>query len=463
VLKVLFIAYYFPPIGGGGVQRSVKFVKYLPEFGVAPIVLTGGNAETERWAPQDEALLRDLPPEAKVHRIHGLPPVDPPRGWGRRLRDACNLPAPFGTAWHDALVREGSRRCAEEQPDLIYVTLSPFEGAAAAAELSQRFGIPWVADLRDPWALDEMQVYVSGWHRRAAQIRMRRVLRSAALVIMNTPEAAHRLVRAFPEYQSKRVTSLTNGFDAADFQSLVHRPAPAQFRLVHTGSLHTHQGHTLARRRKWFERLGRVEPGVDFITRSHTVLLEAMRRWRSRDPRMAHQVRLILAGSLTPQDRHVAESSAVRDQITIDRYRSHPETVQLQKDAEVLFLPMHNLPPGRRATIVPGKAYEYLATGRPILAAVPDGDARDFVARAGTGLICRPHDVEAMAGLLQEQFRRWQAGQEPPQPDWDYLQRFERRELTRQLAAQLRAVVTSPAFPPAARVDRQPDANTALS
>lgn len=450
--KVLFIAYYFPPIGGGGVQRSLKFVKYLPHFGFAPQVLTAAAPPAERWSPRDEQLLADLPDEAEVHRIPNLPPVEGARGWRRRWGDVCGLETPFGRAWRQAIVADGTRICRRDRPSVIFVTLSPFEGAAAAAELARRFNLPWVADLRDPWALDEMQVFASGVHRRLARERMRRVLSSAALVIMNTPEAARRLVLAFPEFANRAVVDLTNGYDAEDFAELTHHPDPQTFRLVHTGSLHTRQGQQVARQRAWLERLGRIEPGVDFLARSPAYLLDALHRWSARDASVLQRVRLTLAGSLTAADRRLVQDSPVASLVDVGGHASHAETLQLQANADLLFLPMHNLPPGRRATIVPGKTYEYLATQRPILAAVPDGDAREFVQAAGTGSVCRPDDVDAMVNILQQRYQQWQRGAPVPAANRAAIERFERRYLTEQLAELLAPVAErAPLSAPLAR------------
>jgi glycosyltransferase involved in cell wall biosynthesis len=435
--KILFIAYYFPPIGGGGVQRSLKFVKYLPQFDWQPVVLSSGGRVEGRFAPRDQALLRDLPLNTKVHRIPGLPSPET-RSWGRRWADLTQRTSPFGVAWASAVYREGCRMCEEERPEAIYVSMSPFEGALAASALSKRYGIPWVADLRDPWALDEMQIYPSGLHRRIARQKMRRALSDASLIIMNTPEAARRLVTDFPEYRYRHVISLTNGFDAEDFRPL---PAPSSptdtFRIVHTGSLHTAFGRHVAQRRRLFETLGRIEPGVDFLSRSHVHLLEALRRWREQDPGIVRDVKLILAGSHTPADRAAAEAPAVRDLVVVDGHRSHHETVRLQQEAAMLFLPMHQLAPGRRATIVPGKTYEYLATERPILAAVPEGDAKDFVRQAGTGLICEPREIDAMVRHLSSQYRAWKNGRSTVRPNPDFINQFERRRLTARLAEEL--------------------------
>lgn len=439
--KVLFIAYYFPPIGGGGVQRSLKFVKYLPGLGYMPHVLTAGRIAEEHWSPRDEALLAELPAGVRITRIDGLPASEV-RSWNRRVRDACQLPSRFGSAWAGAVLREGARLCSEQDFDLIYVSMSPFEGAAAASALSRRFGIPWVADLRDPWALDEVQVFYSGVHRRIAQRQMRRALIDASLVIMNTPEAARRLVVAFSEYRKRPVVSLTNGYDAADYDHLFWE-RDDHFRIVHTGSLHARHGRKLASRRRLFERLGRIEPGVNLLPRSHVHLLDALRLWQARDARVARQVRLILAGSLTPEDRMMVERSAARGLVTLEGYRTHAETARLQTDADVLFLPMHQVAPGRRATIVPGKTYEYLATRRPILAAVPEGDARDFVMEAKTGLVCDPTDIEGLVGHLKVLHQAWLDHREPVKPRDDFIRQFERQRLTGVLASHFDDVMNT--------------------
>jgi glycosyltransferase involved in cell wall biosynthesis len=99
------------------------------------------------------------------------------------------------------------------------------------------------------------------------------------------------------------------------------------------------------------------------------------------------------------------------------------------RGADLLFLPMQKLPPGMRATIVPGKTYEYLASGRPILAAVPEGDARDLVLAAGTGLVCEPDDVEGMAAIIRGQIDRGHA----PTVATD-VGEYEYRQLTRRVA-----------------------------
>ena len=116
-------------------------------------------------------------------------------------------------------------------------------------------------------------------------------------------------------------------------------------------------------------------------------------------------------------------------------YATHAETIALMRSSDLLFLPMHDLPIGHRAGLVPGKTYEYMASRKPILAAVPDGDARELLEEAGSAFLCRPTDVSAMTKIISERFDSWEAGEPGPEPRPEVLQRYERRELTRQLAA----------------------------
>jgi len=113
------------------------------------------------------------------------------------------------------------------------------------------------------------------------------------------------------------------------------------------------------------------------------------------------RVRLHLAGPLTAHEEELVESVRCRDLIEVHGYLPHEEALELVRSADALFLPMHRLPRGGRSTIVPGKLYEYLASGRPVLAAVPEGDARDLVEDADWTVVCEPDDVDGIArGLL---------------------------------------------------------------
>jgi hypothetical protein len=318
----------------------------------------------------------------------------------------------------------------------VLASCVPYETAQAGARVAAELGIPWVADLEDPWALDEMRVQPTALHHQRDLRRMRSSLASAAGVIMCAQEAANRVCDALPEL-SARVCSIPIGFDGDDFRG----PSPVRehgvFRIVHTGSLHTELGlrHRSSRRAR--RVLGGTSVDVDILTRSHVFLVEALDRLLAEEPALVGRIELVLAGAQTAADRSATgERSFVRvlDQLP------HAEVLALMRSADLLFLPMQHLPPGSRAGIVPYKTYEYIATGQPILAAVPDGDVRDLLSRLGRATIVRPCDVAGMAMGIRAQMAAGGAAR-PDDVEQALVAGLERRVLVGRIAAVLDAVV----------------------
>jgi glycosyltransferase involved in cell wall biosynthesis len=321
--------------------------------------------------------------------------------------------------------------------DAIYISMSPFSSAKPTARVAAERGIPWIAGLRDPWALDEMMAYPTWLHRSLEKRRMRRVLSSASWIVVNTPEAAKRVKAAFPEL-ADRIAVNTNGYDSGDFAEPPPSGVEGRFRIAHTGYLHTEEVPRTVRKRVR-RLLGGEILDVDISTRSHLYLVEALRRIVGAEPRLRAVIEVDLAGVFSPED---PKAAADLEFVRFLGYLPHAESVALIQRADLLFLPMHKIAPGARAGIVPGKTFEYLATGKPILAAVPAGDARDYVQAAGTGLVCDPDDIAAMVGVIRAEITRWESGERPPLADAGYVEQFERKVLTRKLAATVRRVVT---------------------
>jgi glycosyltransferase involved in cell wall biosynthesis len=261
---------------------------------------------------------------------------------------------------------------------------------------------------------------------------MRRALRTASAIVMSTPEAVERVKSTFPELASRPIVSIPNGFDSADFSAGVRRRVDGKLRIVHTGYLHTELGLQHRQRRLVRRSLGGSVHGLDILTRSHVNLVEAIERVIHRNPALRDILELHLAGVLNETDRQVAERSSVA---VLHGYVSHAQSIELMRTADLLFLPMQDLPPGVRATIVPGKTYEYLASGTPVLGALPDGDARDILGEAGNALLVRPSDVEGIARAIEDAVVRFQEGSLPRPPKDDVVARFEYRRLAESLAA----------------------------
>ena len=427
-IQLLFIAYHFPPQGGGGVQRSLKFSKYLPKFGIRPSILTTDKSPNGQWTPPDPTLNSELHKNATLFRVP----------WPFRTQKKVNI---FDPSKAESIVTNTPLR--HQALDLILVSASPFSDLEFARYLAKRLSIPWIADLRDPWALDEFQIRQSRWHRRSLLKRMRQSLAGAAHIIMNTPEAERRLLSSFPEFNAEDVSSITNGYDAEDFNVTESALRTKSFNIVHAGSLHTISGIRQKRRRIEYSLLGRTERGMQSLPRSHYYLLQALTVVLQKRPTAVKNLRLLLAGALNETDLQEIENHKLSNIVIPLGYLNHSQSIQTIKNANLLFLPMHSLNHCERSSIVPGKAYEYMATGNRILAAVPDGDAKDFLLQCGTASLCNPTDVSSMVKDILAQYDSWHNQQPTPIPNWSFIKNFERTQLTAKLANVIKKVVHS--------------------
>ena len=281
--SVLFHSYHFPPTGGSGAQRPARFVRYLPEFGYEPLVVTAPRPGEERWTPRDISLAAEVPQGTTVRRLPGPEPASS-TGWRHRAERWLRLRDPWTRGWIDGSTRLAVEAARAADVDLVYAWMQPYASAEAAAQIAAEIERPWIADLGDPWALDEMMIYPTALHRRLERRLMSRVLESAAAIVMSTPEAARRLRHELPELCDKIVRAVPNGFDSHDFERRAPERDDGVFRIVHTGYLHTDLGYRQHRTASFRRLLGGAAPGVDILSRSHLYLIEAVERVPSRAP-----------------------------------------------------------------------------------------------------------------------------------------------------------------------------------
>jgi len=440
--SLLYLSYLFPPRGGAGVQRSLKFAKYLPEFGWQPLIIAnGGRASDGVTQMKDDTLLRDLPRDTVLRYTTDETKVD---NKFRRWFNSTDT-----SAWWVKPAVEAARKLLQQHtPSAILVTMSPFTAAEAGMQLKRETHLPLILDLRDPWALDETKIYPTRLHAALDMAAMSRALRSADLIIMNTPHSAAAVRDSFNLPDSTRIISLTNGFDEDDFAKTAAQVLPADadtLRIVHTGLFHCEWASIwddLLAKRGLINKFKYPRRAINLWTRTPRYLLEAMQR-------ATGKFELVLVGELTPADKSMLEDSPLRDRIKILGYRSHDESVAWLKSADLLFLPNHTPLDGEPALIVPGKTYEYLGARRPILAMGPSGDMRNFIRDTNTGTTLDGDDVSAAAEALNQFHRAKLAGQSLYHPDFEQIERFERRNLTQQLAEELNKLTATVPHRPA--------------
>lgn len=420
-MRVLLIAHYFPPDGGAGSQRPASFAQHLPGLGVELTVIARDIDDSTRGAydPSDTTLVA--------------------RTDGARIRRARKR---AGESWTDSLEREARAAIAAERPDVILVTLSPFEHARAGFALRGEFGIPVVLDLRDPWALDGWHTYRHHFEWRRARDTMRDALEAADGVIMNVPHARVAAETLAPRRGKHPYGVVTNGWEEADFATESDVPKGQKFRIRFAGSFVCRfmRERSLLRRIRAALR-GRGE-AIDERGRSPLFLLEAIRSLRE-DPLLGdigQDFVLEIAGAREPETKLIIAETGSEAYVRQLGYLPHSESARFISEADALLLPMHGLPVGARARMVPGKLYEYFGTGRPILGLCPEGDARDWISRDPRSRVADPVDPDDIAAKLCEMHALWRRGEMVHSRRAAWTRDFTRRAQAEHLVAYLASV-----------------------
>ena len=228
--NVLVISYFFPPLGGPGVQRVQKFVKYLPEFGWNPLVLSVKNVE---YIAYDESLLDEIE-NAEIYHSESFDPMrilyllehfrrkKTPRIYHkiaenkkRFWRDIFPVDSKIG--WLPFALKKGKYIFRTHKIDAIFATVGPYSDAVLGYLLAKKFGIPLVVDYRDLWKGKPDISYFSNWHRNFAEKTEKKILQFAAKIVMNTEFSRRKITKLFPQIEKNKFTVIYNGWDKSDF------------------------------------------------------------------------------------------------------------------------------------------------------------------------------------------------------------------------------------------------------
>lgn len=455
--KVLIIAYYFPPIGGSGTQRPVKFVKYLPDFGWQPYVITTdkpyGHAAKSAES-RDETLLADIPSDVQVWRIP-TPQPKPVQRLARWLRwQPAKAPAPvyasandytttteaslpFTTRlrrlllsplylveqppvdpalyWALRIVPMARRLIRQEKIDLIMTTVPPWSPLLTGSLLQRLTGRPWVADFRDPWT-DDKFIYFPTPRQRQLDQHLERTLLNQADAIISVTQPVLDGLRQKTSSPNKPFALIPNGWDQDDFPQLAAIRAGLPLLgshdnlivLRHPGS--AYQGEPLP-------------------------LLWALAHL---EPALSQRLRFHLIGYVHPQDRAEIENSPYAERFVLEEERvSHPEALRLMREAHVLLL----LRKGLDASS--GKIFEYMVSGRPVLTiGAKEGVAAGLVRETGIGCVADPDEIDNLTRMLQRIVVDYEGFvDEYYQPNWNAIAVYERRNLTNHLVKLLNQVI----------------------
>jgi glycosyltransferase involved in cell wall biosynthesis len=431
--KVLLVTYYFPPSGGAGVQRCLKFVKYLREFGWEPVVLTARDADYPAF---DETLLREIPDGVAVYRSKIFEPYNFYRKLtGKKIGESMDIATlsrdstqkrklserfaewirswifipDARIGWKYFAVKMGREIIRKEKIDVILSSAPPYTCHLIGQALSRQSGRPWVCDFRDSWV---------GWLSAAKrsglphQIELKmegRVLQHAHRILTVSPGVQEDLLSRHPELRDDRWLLLPNGYDASDFQNITPLPpdGPGKLTITYTGSL--------------------------YGNRNPNYLFQAVRELLQEDPTWRDDLRFNFVGRVGQSIQNLLNDAEFAGMVQLIPYLAHQESIQYLLSADLLLLIIDDAPANRG--ILTGKLYEYLGARKPILALAPEGNAADLIRDVKAGFVVPPKNVAAIKQTLREIRIRWKnQSLETGLFDAEKIRALDRKALTAQLA-----------------------------
>jgi len=435
--RALIITYYWPPAGGPGVQRVLKFTKYLPDFGWQPIVLTVQDGE---YPATDGSLVDEIIPLCRVYRTKSFQPyrwyrrftgiareetiptsvLADTRGlnWKKRLSHwvRANLFIPDAhIGWLPYAVKTGYELIKRERINVLFSSSPPPTAHLIAQELARKSGLTWVADFRDPWT--DIHYYEHVLRSRITQRLDSKleasVLQAASVVtsISQTDISRYRI-----RVPQTKYVFLPNGFDSDDFEGVDVSKRSSKFCIMHLGTM-----------------------GKE---RNPKILFEVLSDLIKRDEFFGQNVSLTLVGIVEDPVQMDIERYGLRSIVRRIPYLPHSEALRYMAEATILLLPITNTRDNRG--IVPGKMFEYLGARKPILGyGHVCGDAAQILQQTDAGCVLAYDDYEGTRRFLIRSYIQW-GGQEPLSGgDISEISTFDRRHLTESLAQIFEALVRS--------------------
>ena len=438
--RVLIISYYWPPTGGSGVQRWVKFAKYLPEEGWQPVIYTPENPEQ---LAKDTSLEAEVPEETEVIKTHIIEPyelykkvlrksghskeaveVNPVNAQHKSLLQKAamwvrgNLFRPDPRClWIRPSVRFLKKYLAEHPVDLIVSTGPPQSMHLIGLRLARETGLPWIADFRDPWTKIfyfkhlQMTKATERWHEKMEK----KVLDEASAVVAVSPLVQ----QEFQAMTDTPVELITNGFDECDFEGSECTEAyggpEKNFTITHTG-LFAADGNP-------------------------TVLWDVLSEKCAKDEQFRKLLKIKLIGKNDEQIIKALEDRGLKDMLEDMGYQPHSAAVQEQRTASVLILPLRKEPEYK--AVLPGKLFEYLASFRPVLGiGQTDGAMAMILNETKTGKVIDWEDKEGISEYIEKCWKMHLEGRLTT--EGADLSHFTRRSITRRMVQLFERLASHP-------------------
>lgn len=424
--KVLIITYYWPPSGGAGVQRWLKFAKYLPEYGWEPIIYTIDNEDN--YLSEDKTIANEV---AGISVIRGKA-WEPIKAYerfigkknkekvtlnflseGRKLsfkqKIAMFIRGNFFIPDAKILWLRNSKKILhrflqENKIDAVVSTGPPQTCHLIGNYVHQQFNIPWIVDFRDPWTqidfFDSLKLTpIARWlHKRMEK----KVLDNANLIL----SVGKSMKDDFQLLTNNQIEYLPNGFDEADIDKSVTANFPQKYTIAYIGTMN--------------------------VARNPHIFWRALAQIKSENPDVYASIQVKFIGNIDFEVKEAIAANGIASVIAHTEYLPHKEALEITVSAHALLLVINHTHNAK--TILTGKLFEYLASERPILCIGPkDGDAAAIINELNAGVVIDYNEVDIMKKtILDFYYHRRNSNQ-----NYALLQKYSRKQLTKELAIHL--------------------------
>lgn len=421
--RILMISYYYAPIENPGTRRVGAFVRYLPQYGYRAVALT--TSSYGALADDEERLVFRAPDVMDVGRwlarrikkvqptvvSEPLSPIVTPDSMLSRALERILIPD-IHIGWLPGAVLRGRQLLRTGTFRAIFSSSPPPSSHLVALALKRLSGLPWVADFRDGWTFEPPDPATLS---SPARLRIERALERAVVLgadrIVTVNQVLADDLRC--RYPTATVVVISNGYDPAEVATLRPHTKGKRLQIVHTGALARSRSHT------------RVSG-----------LMAALDRLQQTQSSMLTDLEICFIGNLGTTERKALARNGCQSCITVEGPIPHRETLQRQVEADVLLL----ITAPNAISVTTSKLFEYLASGRPILALTGRSAAAALIEEFNAGIVVAPDDVDGICQALEWFYDRWLANDLPTRVD-PRVQRFDRRNLTGELAKVFDALI----------------------
>ena len=420
-IKALIITYYFPPAGGSGVQRWLKFIKYLRDFNIEPIVYTAENAN---YPITDNTLVKELPENITILRQ----PIFEANNFiksNRKKSSGFLSQKPSFTGkimqyiranyfipdarkfWIKPSVSYLSKYLEKNPVDIIITTGPPHSVHLIGLALKKKFKLPWIADFRDPWT------NIDYFHKLPLTIKAKQTHFKLEKEVVQTADQVVVVGKTMQrEYLplNGNTTVIENGFD--NFKEDFKTEKDKKFSLLHIGLLNQ--------------------------DRNHKALWEALKELKNDVKDFDKDLEIKLIGKICIEAIQEIKKNNLTDNLTLIDYIPHQEVIKHQKSAQVLLLLVNNTPNAKG--IITGKIFEYLQAKRPILALAPtNGDLAEIIQETQSGLTVDFNDKDKIKKQILSYYLKYKNNTLQICPK--NIEKYHRKERTKKLASVITKII----------------------